>query len=299
MNPNGWAAIAAGGSGPQPRPTRLQPAPTLHRAADDGSSAGAAGHMRPARGGGAAADEAARAAPGLAVVLLARFPRRHVPWAVAQLVNGPAAWRGEPGLRFARVLGSGQGGGFGLRPGLDHQGLFLMFDDVADALACLSRSPRIAAYRARAEGCLVAVLQASSARGRWAGQAMQAVVPAPGPGEPVVALTRASIRTTQALRFWRHSPPSEAALAAAPGCQLAVGLGEAPVLRQATLSLWDDTAAMNAFARQGAHQQAIAASQREGYFTEWMFVRFVPLLMQGHWGGRCFDLARPEAAGHG
>jgi hypothetical protein len=241
----------------------------------------------------------ASASPGLAVVLLASFPGRHVPWAVSQLVRGPAAWRSEPGLRFARVLGSGRDGGFGLRPGLDHQGVFLMFDEVADALACLARSPRIAAYRERAGQCLVAVLQASSARGRWAGQAMQAVVPAPGPGEPVVALTRASIRASQALRFWRHSPPSESALARAPGCQWAVGLGEAPVLRQATLSLWDDTAAMNAYARQGAHQQAIVASQQAGFFTEWMFVRFVPLLMQGHWGGRCFDLARPETAGRG
>jgi spheroidene monooxygenase len=218
-----------------------------------------------------------------------------VPWAVAQLVRGGRAWQAEPGLRFVRVLGSGRGGGFGLRPGLDHQGVFMMFDDVADALRCVGRSPRIAAYRARADQCLVAVLQTSSARGRWSGQAMRAIAPPPGPGEPLVALTRASIRPTQALRFWRHSPPSEAALAAAPGCRWAVGLGEAPVLRQATLSLWDDVAAMNAYARTGAHQRAIEASTREGYFSEWMFVRFTPLWMQGRWGDAEFDLVRPDA----
>jgi len=242
------------------------------------------------------ANPGARPDPGLAVLVLARLPARHVSWAVGRLIRGPSAWRAEPGLRFARVLGSGRDGGFGLRPGLDHQGLFLMFDDVADALACVARSPRLAAYRERADECLVAVLQASSARGRWAGQGMRAVVPSPGPGEPLVALTRASIRAGQALRFWRHSPPSEAALATAPGCRLAVGLGEAPVLRQATISFWDDTAAMNAYARSGAHQQAIEASYREGYFSEWMFVRFAPLLLQGRWGGRSFDLPRPEAA---
>lgn len=247
-------------------------------------------------GSAPAAVGTARPDPGLAVLLLARLPGRHVPWALGQLVRGSGRWRAQRGVRFARVLGSGQQGGFGLKPGLDHQGVFLMFDDVADALACVATSPLLAAYRERADECLVAVLQASSARGRWGGQAMRAIVPSPGPDEPLMALTRASIKPTQTLRFWRHSPPSEAALAASPGCRLAAGLGEAPVLRQATLSLWDSTAAMNAYARKGAHQKAIEASYREGYFSEWMFVRFVPLLMQGRWQGQTFELTRPEAA---
>lgn len=260
----------------------------LQREADDTAAAGVlrtAHHEGNRSGAASGAGSGARPDPGLAVLLLARLPPAHVPWAVGQLVRGPRRWLREPGVRFARVLGSGREGGFGLRPGLDHQGVFLMVDEVADALALVNRSPLVADYRARAERCLVAVLQASSARGRWGGQGMRAIVPPPGAGEPVVALTRASIRASRALRFWRHSPPAETALAAAPGCRLAVGLGEAPVLRQATLSLWDDTAAMNAYARQGAHQQAIEASSREGHFSEWMFVRFVPLLLQGRWPG--------------
>ena len=105
-------------------------------------------------------------------------------------------------------------------------------------------------------------------------------------GAPVAALTRASIRPSRALAFWRHSPASEAALAGAPGCRLAVGLGEAPVLRQATFSLWSDTAAMDAYARSGAHQEAIRASYAGDYFSESMFVRFVPLAVSGQWQGR-------------
>ncbi len=263
------------------------------READD---AAVAPQPAPRRGDSPSALGAARPDPGLAVVVLARLRARHVPWALGQLVRGPGRWASQRGVRFARVLGSGQGGGFGLRPGLDHQGVFLMFDEVADALACVAGSPLLQAYRERADECLVAVLQASSARGRWGGQAMRAIVPSPAVDEPMLALTRASIRPTQALRFWRQSPPSEAALAATPGCRLAAGLGEAPVLRQATLSLWDSTAAMNAYARQGAHQKAIEASYREGYFSEWMFVRFVPLLMQGRWHGQGFELTRPDGA---
>ena len=76
------------------------------------------------------------------------------------------------------------------------------------------------------------------------------------------------------------------ALGAARREAVPVGLGEAPVLRQATLSLWDDTAAMNAYARHGAHQQAIATSYRGNFFSESMFVRFVPLEVRGVWQGR-------------
>lgn len=171
-SPRGWGALA------------------LPREADDGN-APALGPWTGAGAFSAAQPHGPRPDPGLAVVVLARLRSGDVPWAVGQLVRGGLAWQAEPGLRFVRVLGSGRGGGFGLRPGLDHQGVFMMFDDVDDAMRCVWRSPRVATYRDRAEQCLVAVLQASSARGRWGGQAMRAIATSPGPGEPLVALTSA------------------------------------------------------------------------------------------------------------
>jgi spheroidene monooxygenase len=68
------------------------------------------------------------------------------------------------------------------------------------------------------------------------------------------------------------------------GCRLAVGLGEAPLLRQATFSLWDSTAAMDAYARSGAHLEAIRHAYRDHYFTESMFVRFAVTARGGRWG---------------
>jgi spheroidene monooxygenase len=102
----------------------------------------------------------------------------------------------------------------------------------------------------------------------------------------VAALTRGSVRPSRAVRFWRHAPPSHRAVEDAPGCLLTAGLGEAPLLRQATFSLWDDQASMDAYARSGAHLQAIRASAAGGFFSESMFVRFVPLSVQGQWRGR-------------
>jgi spheroidene monooxygenase len=67
-----------------------------------------------------------------------------------------------------------------------------------------------------------------------------------------------------------------------------VGLGEAPLLRQATFSLWDSAQAMDAYARQGAHAAAIHGALREGWFSESMFVRFAPLSIEGRWHGKTF-----------
>ena len=74
-------------------------------------------------------------------------------------------------------------------------------------------------------------------------------------------------------------------MARAQGCRLAVGLGEAPVLRQATLSLWQSQEHMDAYARSGAHLAAIHAAYDGRYFSESMFVRFAPVQMQGTWKG--------------
>jgi spheroidene monooxygenase len=160
-----------------------------------------------------------------------------------------------------------------------------MFDNVRSAEQFFASSPLVAAYRRRAVECLGAVLLVTHSRGTWAGQAMQPVA-AFSPGQPVAALTRASIRMSKAGIFWRHAAPSQAALAGAVGCRLAAGLGEAPLLRQATFSVWDSVEAMEAYARHGAHQQAVTTVARAGCFAESMFVRFVPLSLQGRWQGR-------------
>ena len=228
---------------------------------------------------------AVRSAGSVAVVVLADLQRRSRLWAWSRLVLGRWPLRAVPGLRFAKVLGSGQGGGFGLKPSGTHRALFLGFDDEAAAMAFVEQSEVLAGYRSRAREMLVAVLRATSSKGSWAGSAMACTAPAPQIG-PIVALTRASIQARHAPAFWRMSPAAEASLVAAPGCLLAAGLGEAPLLRQATFSLWTDAAAMDRYARSGAHQQAIRAAYAGGFFSESMFVRFVPLLLRGTWQGQ-------------
>jgi spheroidene monooxygenase len=233
--------------------------------------------------GGQAVEELRR--DDVVVLLLLELAPGALAWGWSRIVGGAALLRGVPGLRFAKALGSGQHGGFGLRPSLRRQGLLAVFDGEAAAHDFLAASPLAAAYRTHAAEWCSLVLRAVASRGLWQGQAIGVSAAAPDRA-PVASLTRAAIRPLKALRFWRHSPPSEAALQRADGCLLATGLGEAPLLRQATFSLWRDQAAMDAYARSGAHQQAIRSAWQQGLFSESMFVRFVPLALHGRWQGR-------------
>ncbi len=229
------------------------------------------------------AGEGATAA--VALLLLVRL--RSSTWGLSRLVLGASALGEVPGLRFARVLGSGRGGGFGLAPGLDHQGLMCFFDDEDSARSFARDAPAVRAYRDHARESLLALLRATSCRGTWSGASL-AVTAIPQADAPMAALTRASIRLRHAARFWQHAPATHDGIARAEGCRLAVGLGEAPLLRQATFSLWDNARAMEAYARSGAHLAAIQGAHRQGWFSESMFVRFAPISIEGEWHGRTF-----------
>lgn len=225
------------------------------------------------------------------LLLLADIAPVWRPWGWWRIARGAQSWRGVPGLRLAKVMGSGFEGGFGLRPSVSRQGVFLVFAGQADADRFLATSSALQTYRDRADEFCVITLRAWSARGSWGGQSLSpssAPPPDSGPAAPVAALTRASIRPGRASAFWRLAPATQSAIESAPGCVLAVGLGEAPLLRQATFSVWQSQAAMDAYARSGAHQDAIRASVQGDWFSESMFVRFVPLQLSGRWKGQLY-----------
>jgi len=219
------------------------------------------------------------------VVLLADIDPASRLWGFGRFVFGRRAVRSLPGIRFAKVLGSGHDGGFGLRPSASRQGLLCLFDDAASATRFVETSALVEAYRRHAREFLSVRLRAFSSRGSWDGQRFAVTAAAPLHG-PIAGLTRASIRPSVAVQFWRKAPPAERSLDIAEGCLLAAGLGEAPVLRQATFTIWDSLAAMDAYARSGAHLDAIRAAHQGDYFSESMFVRFVPEALQGCWKGR-------------
>ena len=234
-------------------------------------------------------------------LVLAVWRPAYIAWGLAQLVQGPLTPPTTPTMRWRKVLGSGHNGGFGLRPAWNRLGLFCAFDHTDSARDWLARSAEVARWQDRAEQWLTVLLEPLASRGSWSGHSLgvaQADV-APPPETLVASLTRASIRPHLARRFWSLSPAAEVSLAQAPGCLFAVGLGEAPLLRQATFSLWHDQSAMDAYARRGAPLAAIRQAYSQGFFSESMFTRFRVLQIGGHWPQANLELSQRLGQGKG
>ena len=180
------------------------------------------------------------------------------------------------GLRFAKLLGTGDGRTFTMRDADPrHWGLLTVWDDDAAADRFEAAGTTHRRWDALADERLDVHLTPLSSRGRWSrGEPFGNPTPAPAPG-PVASITRAKIRPTRMRRFWQVVPQVSADLHAVPGMLLAVGIGEAPIGVQGTFTIWDGEAALREFAhRRAPHVAAMRASTDGGWFAEELFARF-------------------------
>jgi len=223
------------------------------------------------------------------VIVLVSFAQGKALRAAAWLALGRWPMMRTPGLSFFKVLGAGRDAGFGIVPGLARQGIFCSFRSEAAADDFLSGSWVIRFLRSNAHEIFSAKLRAISSRGAWSGMVPLSVTASASAAAPVASLTRASIRPSKAVAFWRHARPVEGQHQSANGCMVAAGLGEMPLLRQATFTIWESADAMDAFAHRREHLDAIRATRAGGYFSEELFARFVPYEMRGAWKGRRFE----------
>jgi hypothetical protein len=226
--------------------------------------------------------------PELVTLHLWRVPRRAVPAAVLRVGVDRRAVRGTAGVRFAKLLGTGDGGSFRVRDADPRRwGLLASWADRASARA-FERSAVAARWRRLAEETWRVELRPLSARGRWSRQ--EPFGPPAGGGRwdgPVAAVTRARLRPSRAPSFWRAVPPVSADLRAQPGLRLAVGIGEAPVGLQGTFSVWDSAAALRLFAYAGAaHSAVVARTVPERWYAEELFARFAVETADGTVDGR-------------
>jgi spheroidene monooxygenase len=206
-------------------------------------------------------------------------------WGLSRYVIGRFSLYNIPGLQFFKVLGSGFEGGFSTKPSLHKQGLFCVFDSEQHARQFRTHSTLIRSYLKHSREFFAVTLNAFSTRGSWANTQLDITATTPTSG-PIASLTRASIKPLKANAFWKNAQPAEISINQSEGVLLTAGLGEAPYLRQATFTIWENETALNAYAQQGAHLAAIKAAYGQQYFSESMFTRFTPSAMEGTWRGK-------------
>jgi hypothetical protein len=190
------------------------------------------------------------------------------------------------GLLFWRLLGTGRGRAMSLGADLRRWALFAVWRGEHDLEEFLAASPIAARWRTEAAECWQVRLAPTSSHGSWSGCDPFGSLRARDGDGPVAVLTRASIRVRRLVRFYRSVPPVDDLLRRQDGCLASVGMGEWPLARQATFSLWRDREAVRAFAYRGeAHRQVIERVRAHDWYAEELFARFTPYASDGTWDG--------------
>ena len=226
--------------------------------------------------------------PALVTLHLWRVPRRAVPAAVLRMARDRGAVRRTPGVRFAKMLGTGDGRTFTARDADPLRwGLLATWTDAAAARAFDDASPVAAGWRRLAEETYRLDLRPVVSRGRWSGRSPFGDPTPVREDGPVAAITRARLSPTRAARFWSAVPPVSTELHRSPGLRAAVGIGEAPVGLQGTFSLWESSTALRDFAhRSAAHVDVVGRTEQEGWYAEELCARFAGLGTAGTLDGR-------------
>lgn len=218
---------------------------------------------------------------------LVRQHAARAPRALARLGLDRRPLAATPGLRFVRLMGTGRGRTTSLSADLARTAAFAVWDGEAALDAFLRASPVAARWRDAAEHYAVR-LRLVGGGGVWRGTEPLAGLPrvAPPVGGPLAVLTRADVRVRSWRPFLAAGRPVSDALQTAPGLLAVAGVGEAPLGRQATFSLWRDAASLEAFAyADPAHVEVVRRTRAEGWYGDELFARFVPETIEGTWDG--------------
>jgi hypothetical protein len=217
---------------------------------------------------------------------LIREHRGRAPLAMARLgLDRPRLGRVD-GLVFWRLLGTGSGSNTG--PGADPRrtALFAVWESEADLDRFLASHP-IPGRWGRAEEQWSVRLRRLGGHGTWRGvDPLEGMEHGDRSGR-VAIVTRADVRRKSWRAFGAAGKEVDAELHSADGLIDVVGVGEAPVGRLATFSLWESMGAARTYAySMPRHQQVIDETRDGDWYAEEMFARFEPYASTGTWGGR-------------
>lgn len=192
------------------------------------------------------------------------------------------------GLAFYKLMGSGKGAGFSPLPDWSVYSLLQIWETAEQADAFFAQAPLFEKYRNHTSEIWTLFMKNISAAGEWSGTNPFRPSSALDADNPRVAvITRATIKVSKLISFWKYVPTSQEPLSDNEGLIYTKGIGEVPIVQMATFSLWKDLESVKKFAYQSReHQTAIRKTRTLNWYNEELFSRFQPYKSVGEWEGK-------------
>ncbi len=209
----------------------------------------------------------------------------HKIWAFFMMQFAHGYLKEVEGMTFYKLMGSGKSLGFNPLPDWSVYGLVQVWRNHESAQQFIDRSELLGKYRDRSAECMTIFMRCITSHGEWSGQSPFHKTNDIDKTNPMVAvITRATIKVSKLLRFWRYVPTAQKPIKNADGLIYTKGIGEVPIKQMATFSLWESEDKMKKYAYEsGEHQQAIRLTRELNWYKEELFARFQPYEFVGTW----------------
>jgi len=213
---------------------------------------------------------------------IVRYRKAMIPFALlAMAIHRLPLWL-QRGCTFWKLMGSGRNGTFDLRPDWQQWGLLAVWDDRETFDQFNKKSFITHWWNVLSSERWTVLLEPLQSHGKWDGKQ-----PFSNPNKfdysgPIAVLTRATIRFSGLKGFWSNVDSVASIMSNAPGYITSFGIGEAPVYRQATFSIWKSVEDVKAFAYASReHSDVIKKTRDERWYSEELFARFKPVASFG------------------
>lgn len=196
------------------------------------------------------------------------------------------ALRSVEGLEFWRLMGTGKGNDTSPSVDMRRTAMFAVWSSEADFERFMA-SHAVARRWSREVESWATRMKVVSGGGAWRGVRVGELVEHVSADGPIAVVTRANVRLRKWRTFGIAGGPVDADLHRADGLINVVGIGEAPVGKLATFSLWRSARHIEQWAYGSSeHLEVMRRTRDERWYSEEMFVRFAPYGSTGTWDGR-------------
>ncbi len=219
---------------------------------------------------------------------IVRYPFYFIPMALFSMAVFRIPLMFNKHVRFWKLLGCGKNGTFDIYPDWSQWGLLATWETAEDFEQFMSNSFIQQWWRLFTKEQWYVLCIPYESHGKWDGQEpFGSKQPIKNHDGKIAVLTRASIRFSKLKSFWQNVPRVADSLNQAEGFITSVGIGEVPLLRQATFSIWESLEDVKKFAyKQYAHQAVIKKTRKEDWYSEELFARLIPIKTQGTLRGK-------------